>query len=167
MLNAMPSRTITIASDEGLSIIPHFRGREIRPPFAMYGNGESSNRTGLSSMDMLGEVIKLRHASQQLFHQMVRFRDKDTNLVYSNSCGQGVVSGRTIDFPFSNKFVRNHWPALQQAQLVRRVRRGCYLINPDAVMPLIGYPAIKAQWDSLMPGDRGTTEDNDDDQSSR
>ena len=109
-------------------------------------------------MDMLGEVIKLRHASQQLFHQMVRFRDKDTNLVYTNSCGTGVVSGRTINFPFSNKFVRNHWPALEQAQLVRRVKRGCFMINPDAVIPLTAYGAAREMWDKLSILGQKTTE---------
>lgn len=109
-------------------------------------------------MDMLGEVIKLRHASQQLFHQMVRFRDKETNLVYTNSYGVGTTTGRVVDFPFSNKFVRNHWPALQEANLVRRVKRGCFMINPDAVIPLTAYPAAKAQWDDLSrPTETETT----------
>jgi hypothetical protein len=149
---------VTIESGQELTVYPTLHRREVRPPFEMHGNGETSKRTGLSSMDMLGTVITLRHASQQLFHQMVRFRDKDTNLTYTNSFGINPLGNR-IDFPFSNKFVRNHWPALEQAQLVRRVKRGCYLINPDAILPLTGYAAIKAQWDSLNPGERETTEE--------
>jgi hypothetical protein len=133
----MPSE-IRIDADEELVIRRARFGAEHKPPFWVAGSG-LKNRHG-ESMNVLKTVIGLPASSQVLFLNLMNARDVDTNEVEM-----------TGDDRQDKRFIQNHMGAILRVGLVRRIKRGRFMINPDAVMPP-RYKPVKDKWDQLGAG---------------
>jgi hypothetical protein len=121
----------------------------------MYGNG-LSNRNGVGQ-DIVDVMCDLTTGPRKLLRAMIKIRNVDSNIVRH----QGLMARDDLDA----RSIGNHMPALIEAGHVKRIQRGLYLINPLLVLPPDGT-AAKDQWQSLMTGHRGTTEDNEHEDSS-
>lgn len=139
----MPNDLLNLSLDEELVTYRRRRKRsDAKAPFFIAGLG-SSNRNG-ESMNLIRVLGEVSRASHQLFSAMVDVRAIDTNVVLrDNLLNEPGINARYVD---------NHLPALIEAGLVRRAQRGCYLINPNAVMPPNGM-AAKQHWSSLSSDD--------------
>lgn len=136
----MPRQTIThIESNEELVIRRARYNTEQKPPFWVAGSG-LKNRHG-ESMNVLKAVIELPASSQVLFLNLMTNRDVDTNVV--------EMVGKDKE---DKRFIQNHMGCLLKADLVRRIKRGVFMINPDAVMPP-RYRSVKQEWDGLSSGE--------------
>lgn len=136
----MPNDLLNISLDEELVTYRRRRMRNDRKaPFFICGIG-GTNRNG-DSMNVIETLASTPSASIKLFSAMLKARVVETNQVLRSVLSQQPgIDARYID---------NHMPGLIEARLVKRVQRGIYLINPNAVMPPNGI-AAKAQWSSLM-----------------
>jgi hypothetical protein len=142
----MPNEILNLSYDEELVTHRRRRVRDAKPPFLIVGTGDS-NRNG-ASMDLLDILASLPPSSIKLFRAMVKARDVDTNQ---------VVRMRLLAQPnIDARYVDNHLPALMNSDLIRRVQRGAYMINPLAVMPPNGN-AARATWINLRETERATT----------
>jgi hypothetical protein len=98
-------------------------------------------------MNLIRVLGTVSRASHVLFSAMVDARAIDTNVVArDNLLNEPGMSARYVD---------NHLPGLIEAGLVKRMHRGCYLINPFAVMPPNGAEA-RAAWGMVTHGDQET-----------
>lgn len=84
-------------------------------------------------MNVISVLAGLPPSSIKLFDLMVRAREVGTNEV--------IRTNLDVD----SRFIQNHMPALIDCELVRRIKRGHYIINPDAVMPP-NARAARALW---------------------
>lgn len=105
------------------TVVPNQQGSRRKPPFFIAGLG-GINRHG-ESMELLDVLASLPPSSIKLFSLMVKERDTQTNMVDLAAIRQHVNA----------RYVDNHMPALMDCNLVRRVQRGRYMINPVAIMP--------------------------------
>ena len=122
----MPNESLNLGLDEELVTYRRRRGRSDRkPPFFICGLG-GSNRHG-ESMDLIDTLLGMPTASGKLFRAMVKARNVETNEV----ARADLVQQPGIDA----RYVQNHMPAVINSGLARRVQRGHFVINPDAVMP--------------------------------
>lgn len=154
----MPNEILNITVTSRDEAVIHSRARRIdhKVPFTMYGNG-LSNRNG-KSLDIADVMCDLTDGPRNLLRAMIKTRNVDSNQVRH----QGLIARDDTTV----RAIGNHMPVLIEQGYVKRIQRGLYMINPLLVLPPDGT-AAKAMWNSLIAGDRGTTEDNDDDQSSR
>lgn len=74
-------------------------------------------------MNVISVLAELPPSSIKLFDLMVKAREVGTNEVLR------------VNLDVDSRFVQNHMPALIEKSLVKRIKRGHYIINPDAVMP--------------------------------
>lgn len=74
-------------------------------------------------MNVISVLAELPPSSIKLFDLMVKAREVGTNEVMR------------VNLDVDSRFVQNHMPALIEKNLVKRIKRGHYIINPDAVMP--------------------------------
>jgi hypothetical protein len=140
----MPNNTLNVALANGEEVVFHRRARrtDLKMPFLMLGNG-LTNQHG-TSVDLIGKMCELHTAPRKLLVRMIQQRDVHTNLVTHQALmALPDVNKRTLD---------NHMPALIKLDLVRRVQRGVYMINPLAVLPPNGIDA-RAQWLQLCSSD--------------
>lgn len=130
----MPDITI----EHGEEVVLYRRAHnapERKPPFFICGTG-SSNNYG-ESMDVIDTLATLPGSSIKLFNRMLKARDVDSNVV--RLVGKDVAD---------KMWIQNHMPAVIESGLVRRVSRGVFMINPDAVMPP-RYRTVKNEWEGL------------------
>jgi hypothetical protein len=135
----MPNESLNLGLDEELVTYRRRRSRSDRkPPFFICGLG-GSNRHG-ESMDLIDTLLGMPTASGKLFRAMVKARNVDTNEV----ARAALLQQPDID----PGYIQNHMPAVIASGLVRRIQRGQFIINPDAVMPPNAHGA-RIVWESL------------------
>ena len=135
----MPNESLNLGLDEELVTYRRRRSRSDRkPPFFICGLG-GSNRHG-ESMDLIDTLLGMPTASGKLFRAMVKARNVDTNEV----ARAALLQQPDID----PRYIQNHMPAVIASGLVRRIQRGQFIINPDAVMPPNAHGA-RIVWNSL------------------
>jgi hypothetical protein len=135
----MPSVRPELRDPENWTLIPNRPQAERKAPYFICGLG-GSNRNG-ESMNVISVLASLPPSSIKLFDVMVRMREIGTNEVVSD------------ELQLEPRYIQNHMPALIEASLVRRLKRGHYMINPDAVMPP-NARAARALWSGS--GKKGT-----------
>lgn len=122
----MPNESLNLTLDEELVTYRRRRSRSDRkPPFFICGLG-GSNRHG-ESMDLIDVLLGMPTASGKLFRAMVKARNVETNEVDRAA----LLQQPGID----PRYIQNHMPAVIESGLARRIRRGQFILNPDAVMP--------------------------------
>jgi hypothetical protein len=135
----MPNESLNLGLDEELVTYRRRRSRSDRkPPFFICGLG-GSNRHG-ESMDLIDTLLSMPTASGKLFRAMVKARNVDTNEVFRAA----LLQQPDID----PRYIQNHMPAVLASGLAKRIQRGQFIINPDAVMPPNAHGA-RTVWNSL------------------
>ena len=92
-------------------------------------------------MNVISVLAGLPPSSIKLFDVMVKEREVGTNEVNLED-----LRSRT-----TARYLQNHLPALIKVDLVRRIKRGHYIINPDAVMPP-NTRAARIIWNAAKQG---------------
>lgn len=142
----MPNESLNLSLDEELVTYRRRRSRSDRkPPFFICGLG-GSNRHG-ESMDLIDVLLGLPTASGKLFRAMLKARNVETNEV----ARVALLQQPGID----PRYIQNHMPAVIESGLVRRIQRGQFIINPDAVMPP-NSDAARHTWNSINLGPEET-----------
>ena len=130
----MPSVRPEIRDPDSWTLIPNRPSTERKAPYFICGLG-GSNRNG-ESMNVISVLASLPPSSIKLFDAMIKAREVGTNEVLSPS------------LELDARYIQNHMPALIECGLVRRIKRGHFIINPDAVMPP-NSRAARTLWLSL------------------
>lgn len=120
------------------------------PPWNMIGNG-MSNRTG-SSVDFIDICAELNQAELKLlkflrdmYNDNIRNKEENSNL---------VVPSKDANYsPYLAKALEKNYKHLAYMEVVIRVKRGTYLLNPNLFIPTSNYRAINTTWETITSGD--------------
>lgn len=120
------------------------------PPWNMIGNG-MSNRTG-SSVDFIDICAELNQAELKLlkflrdmYNDNIRNKEENSNL---------VVPSKDANYsPYLAKALEKNYKHLAYMEVVIRVKRGTYLLNPNLFIPTSNYRAINTTWENITSGD--------------
>jgi hypothetical protein len=100
-----------------------------RPNFYMVGNGTMSKR-GIKAVDLLDEIMKMTKAEQYVIRVIKE------EITYYNTTGEVAVATSALPSDTCRTTFKNGFKLLCQKDLVRRTKRGHYMINPNALIPI-------------------------------
>ena len=109
------------------------------PNFFRVGNG-TMNKKKIQSINLLQEMANASKAAQYLLLGITN------GIEYSNDYHYVVKVIPTTETQKS--YLKQGYKELVQKNLVKRVKRSHYMINPDALIPL-EYEEAKKLWDSI------------------
>ncbi len=140
------SAAVTPESDEVIEIVRKKKYNEPLPPYNIVGNG-LTNRHG-TSVDILEICLQLNMAEMKLL-QFLRTaftinsinKEEIPNVVLPSSWDE-------FDKYLSTALMKNY-THLEYLQVIKRIRRGVYMVNPRILMPSKEYLRIEAMWDNL------------------
>ena len=130
--------TVFITADETIAI-ENKRKAEVRPNFIMVGSG-TVNKHKLYGIDLLREVAEATKAGQFL---LLAIKD---GVTYENDYSPVVkVTG---DTKYQQNLITAGYKELLEKDIVRRVKKAHYMINPNALIPK-DYNAAMKIWNSI------------------
>ena len=134
---------VTVYIEPGLetvSVTSDKKVKQIRPNFMMVGNGTMNNKD-IGSIDFLEEIVNSTKAEQFLLLSI------KNGINYGNSYSPIVrVIGST---KYEQNLITAGYKSLLARNLVRRVKKSNYMINPNAI--ITDYEAQIEVWDTLTP----------------
>ena len=110
-----------------------------KPPFIMVGSGYKNN-TG-HSMDFIKTLTQMSKPELALFEQITDYLDIESNI--------GIVKAPKGNQVAQNKIYKGY-KLLRAKDLVRRVQREMYMVNPDLIIPGDNYIKCKHTYDKLL-----------------
>lgn len=141
MISDRSIHTVTLAIPDGkmLDIIDK-RPQVRRPNFYMMGNN-TMNRDGIQSVDLIMEAATLSRPA------IVTLSWIRQAIVWDNRDGVVKFSMSDLTDAQEQQFKKG-FKELNDRNLVRRVKRSHYMINPNALIP-IDYEAALQIWNSI------------------
>ena len=128
--------TIALSSDEEVSVVK----KAVKSPnYYRVGNG-TMNRSKIKSIDLLREIAEASSPAQ-----FVLLTIKD-GITYENGYSPVVQIKSSTLTSTQQQYLKRGYKELHERDLVRRVKRGYYMINPNALIP-VNYEAALAQWE--------------------
>ena len=120
------------------------------PPYNIVGNGFSS-RHG-TSLDLIDTCAKLNTAEINLLQF---FRDEFThNSIIKEELPNLIIPTHSENFTkYLSIALKKNYSHMEYQLVVRRVKRGTYMVNPDLLMPSRNYLLAKAEWNNLKKDD--------------
>lgn len=121
------------------------------PPWNMIGNG-MSNRTG-SSIDFIDICAELNQAELRLlkflrnmYNDNIRNKEANSNI---------VMPAKSGDYsPYLAKAMEKNYKHLAYMEVVIRIKRGSYLLNPNLFIPSSNYSVVNTMWENLTKGNK-------------
>lgn len=127
-----------------LEITRKKQDREPLPPFNIVGNG-MSNRNG-QSLDLLEVCLQLNMSEMRLLQF---FRDAFTRSLINQEANPNKVE--PLKWPEFDKYLatalRKNYSHLEYMEVLARIKRGVYLINPNMLIPTRNFTEISAEWE--------------------
>lgn len=116
------------------------------PPWNMVGNG-LSNRTG-TSMDFIDICAELNQAELKLLKFLRNeYNDNIRNKVDNTNV---VVPAKSDNYSaYLSKALEKNYLHMESMDIMVRVKRGVYLINPNLFIPSNNYHSVNALWETL------------------
>jgi len=123
------------------------RPKEHYPGYTMVGNGRETRRGG-KSMDMFEVCKKLGTAEMNLLQF---FKDEiDANKIVKEENPNIVVPTKSENCTdYIKRSLKKHYAHMECLQIIRRVKRGTYIVNPMLFIPPKDYQKILAVWNSV------------------
>ena len=131
--------SLTLHKDEELVISK--RKKSHKPGFIMIGNG-NTNKHGITSIDLLHEIANMSSNEKYAF-----FLIKD-NIVFDpyDECFIYQVRVNLTTDTDKSKFSRGY-TSLRKKELLKRISKGTYMINPNALVPSDYHKELKV-WEA-------------------
>lgn len=133
-------------SGEVLEITRKNAYKEPLPPYNIVGNG-FTNRNG-TSVDVLEVCLQLNLSEMRLL-QFFRtaFTTKMINRIEEPNV---IVPKYTANFDqYLQTALMKNYKHLEYLQVMRRMKRGVYILNPRMFIPSRGYTAMIVAWDRI------------------
>jgi hypothetical protein len=131
--------TVEIKHNEEIIINTRTKHRNNKPVFMMIGvPAKIRNRT--PGFPLMETLIQLNKEEQWFVGLLWKHINPETN-----ECDLSHYEFNSTD---TSKVSRAFKP-LKELGLVKRIKKGIYLINPTAIIPPTTYEDVQARWDSL------------------
>ncbi len=132
--------SVTLALDKGETLNISKKKKNTKPGFIMIGSG-TTNKHNVTSIDLLHEIAEMTASEKYAF-----FLVKD-NIVFDPYDSRFIYQ---VKVPLPNpteksKFSRGY-TTLVKKDLIRRISKGVYMINPYALVPN-DFPEELAIWE--------------------
>lgn len=111
-----------------------------KPSYMMVGKGGKVRR-GIQGYDLLGAMLNFNSGMSQTFKLIVDGLD-----VRTNCCDLSTLTFNKTQ----QNMISAAYKQLSGIDLVKRIRKGVYMINPRAIIPPQTYPEAQAVWDSKI-----------------
>lgn len=111
-----------------------------KPMYMMIGSSVKATR-GIQGYDLLKAVLEFNGDMRWLFKLLIDGLNRDTNC-----CD---ISELNLS-PSHKVMCSVAYKQLSKIDLVKRIRKGVYMINPRAIIPPKTYPEAQAVWDSKV-----------------
>ena len=131
---------ITLGLDETVEI-KSATTKKVVPNYYRVGNG-TMNKYQVKSIDLIDVVIASSKAGQFLIQQIKAGMNWDNSYHYVTKIESKNLS------TYEQKLLVEGYKELEAIDIVRRVKRGHYMINPNALISLQYEEAIKL-WNSI------------------
>ena len=140
----------SIAIDEIVEVTRKKRIREPFPGFTVVGNGKET-RHGGKSMDLLDICKQLNTAEMNLLQTM---RDAIDKAKMNGEKNVNIVVPSHIDdwSKYLSTALKKNYPHMNCLGIIRRVKRGTYMINPLLFIPTKEMQFHRDEWDKLEVG---------------
>jgi len=125
--------------DEVLEIHQHKKPKNIVPPFRAYGT-HGMTYQNIEGLDVAPIVKDLSKAANHLFWETVERMNTLTNV--------RIIRGASLS-PSEKVKLSKAFTELKSVDLMKRVKREHYMINPKAVISFKGYEQAQENWDKL------------------
>ena len=127
--------------------------REPYPGYTIFGNGKTT-RNGGTSMDILDVCKQLNTAEMNL---MQFFRDVLERNKYNKEKNPNLVKPANEDAwsDYLKIALKKNFSHMECVGIIRRVKRGTYMINPALFIPPYSMESIADEWDKLEEGCNG------------
>jgi hypothetical protein len=130
---------LTLKEDEAVTVVKKREPRK-RPNFTMIGNG-TMNKDGVQARDLLREMTQMTKAE---LYTLIWIRDA---IYWENRTGEVALYMADLTSTQQRQF-KSGFKSLHEKDLVRRIKRSHYMINPNALIPL-DYEAALELWNSI------------------
>ncbi len=128
----MDNRSIATISLEDGEILKKMKVTESKPSYQKIGNNKMNHKIGLKSIDLLEEVGKMNSDEKFCFFEIknrIHFDSYEGDFEYT-------VKIRTSNYTSGQKSMFSRgYKKLREKDIVRRIKRGLYMINPLALVP--------------------------------
>ena len=121
--------TIHLEPDEAIKKI---KINNKKPNFYMIGKGTMNHELKVKSIDLLNEAMKMTSDEKFTFNKIrngIEWDIYDKKYIYA-------VKIKSKNYTPSQKVIFSRgYKALNEKDIVRRIKRGTYMINPSALIP--------------------------------
>ena len=138
--------SLSPAAGESVTIERKEVKKDPLPPFTIVGNG-FTNRQGVNSLDVLEVCLQMNQAEMKPFQFL---RNMFTvNTIEGSTTPSVVEPSRHEEFDkYLSTALMKNYRHLEYLQVVRRIKRGVYIVNPKVLVPSKHYIAMQVLWDS-------------------
>jgi len=131
--------------NEVIEISRKKRQKEPFPGFTVFGNGKET-RNGGKSMDILAICMELNTAEIKLL-QFFRDVIEQQKMVGEDNPNK-VTPNRHEEFGAYLKIaLKKNFAHMKELEILKRMKRGTYMINPSLLIPIKDVVKIKAEWE--------------------
>lgn len=127
---------ISLGDDE---VIVKQKRHRVAPNYIRIGNG-SMNKHKIKSINLIEEMFKSAKAGQWLINMIQQ------GINYENEYSPVVLIRKNELTPLQQKYLKEGYKELVCRDLVRRIKNGYYMINPNALIPP-DYEKALAIWE--------------------
>lgn len=140
----MDSTITQITLTEGYELKQIKKTREAKPHFSMVGSGRPFMRaTRLPAVDLLYEVSQMTTAESFAF---LAIRDRIKYISREDGYELFIPVSQKEFTQYQKKLFQAGAAALIKKDLIKRAKRGVYLVNPMAIVPGKNFGAAEATW---------------------
>lgn len=144
-INGVPCGVVP-EKGEVIEITRKAESKEPLPPYNIVGNGFTS-RHG-TSVDLLEVCLQMNLSEMRLLQF---FRTQFTNNIINKEVRPSVIEPTrcsTFDKYLATSLMKNYGH-LEYLQIIKRVKRGVYILNPRVFIPSRHYLEMVAKWNSI------------------
>ena len=133
--------TVVILADDEYLVKGKTANKTNKPNYFMVGNG-TMNKNKIFGIDLLTELVNCTKAAQWLILQI------KSGITYDNNYNPVVRIDRQTLTSTEQQYLVKGYAELVDKDLVRRIKRSHYMINPNALIPPNYEEAIKV-WNEV------------------
>lgn len=138
-----PASSVYLQLGDGLEIVKSRPKTKKTPNYYRVGNG-TVNRNKIESIDLLREIANMSKPAQFL---VLAIKD---GMSWVNGFSPVVRITQSELCATHQKYLKKGFKELKEKDLVRRIRRSHYMVNPNALIPPDYEEALKV-WEDADP----------------
>lgn len=135
------------ASDEKIEVVVKKRKTEKFPGFTIFGNGKATRKGG-KSMDIL-DICKQLNKTEMNLLQFFRDEVEYNKIRKEKNVNEVTPTRSELWTPYLATGLKKNYAHMECLGIIRRMKRGTYMINPNLLIPTEDVERHKIIWEDL------------------